>query len=202
MKKILSVMLLLSCLLTICSCSFIEDKLGGLFGGSASGLGAFEDAIKNSNASNVTVESVVETELGTLSSKIVVAYKADGSAVITYTYEKFNLIGEGADNEDKTTTTVTINRAADGTFSGDMPEGVDLSAAAASPALNLAPIKDAATINESSDVLTATVPAANTAEVFGSEFSKDVNLEISLNAGVLKFIELTFEGGSITYTYA
>ena len=83
-----------------------------------------------------------------------------------------------------------------------MPEGVDLSAAAASPALNLAPIKDAATINESSDVLTATVPAANTAEVFGSEFSKDVNLEISLNAGVLKFIELTFEGGSITYTYA
>lgn len=200
MKKILSVVLLLCCMLTVCSCSFIKDKLG-LGGKSATGTAVFEDAVKNCNASNVTVESIVETDLGPLTTTIVVAYKADGSAVITYTYEKFNLIGEGAEDEDKTTKTVTINRAADGTYTGDMPEGVDLTAATAAPALNLAPVKDAAVVNEANDVLTVTVPAANAAEVFGAEFSKDINLEVSLKSGALWTIELTFEGGSVTYTY-
>ena len=198
MKKILAVVLLLSCLFTVCSCSFIKDKFGKK---SETGIGAFETAIENSNASNVTVETKVDTDLGTLETTMVVAYKEDGSATITYTYEKFNLIGEGAENEEKTKKTVTINRAADGTYTGDMPEGVDLTSVTASAAINFESVKDAVAINEGNDVLTVLVPAANTAAVFGSEFSKDVNLEISLKDGALYVIDMTFEGGRITYTY-
>lgn len=198
MKKILSVVLLLGCLFSVCSCSFIEDKLG--IGGGATGLKAFENAIKDCNASNVSVVTVVETELGDLESTISVAYNQDGSALITYTYEEFNLV-DSATEDLKTVTTVTINRAADGTYTGDVPEGLDLAAVTASAAINFAPVKNDVVINESSDVLTVVVPSANTAEVFGSEFSKDVNLEISLKEGALFAIDLTFEGGRISYIY-
>lgn len=198
MKKILSVVLLLCCLLSVCSCSFIKDKLG--IGGSATGIKAFENAISECNASNVEIKSTTETELGALNDIIVVSYNEDGSAVITYTYERFN-DALSATEEEKTTTTVTINRAADGTYTGDMPEGVDLPSVTAAPAINLSAVKDAAVINDASDVLTVTVPAANTAEVFGSEFSKDVNLVISLRSGALFTIDLTFDGGKITFTY-
>ena len=198
MKKILSIMLLLSCLLTVCSCSFIQDTLG--IGGSATGIKAFENAIKNCNASNVDVKSVIETDLGSLTSTISVAYKEDGSAVVTYTEEKWN-DALSATEDLKTATTYTFNRAADGTYTGDIPEGLDLASVTAAPAINFDPIKGDAVINDASDVLTATVPAANTAEVFGSAFSKDVNLEISLRSGALDTVELTFEGGKITYTY-
>lgn len=198
MKKILSVILLLSCLLTVCSCSFIKDKFG--IGGAATGLKAFEDAIKNCNASNVDVKSVVETELGSLTSTIKASYKEDGSATITYTEEKWN-DALSATEELKTVKTYTFNRAADGTYTGDVPAGLDLASVTASAAINFDPIKDVAVINEASDVFTATVPAASTADVFGSAFSKDVNLEISLKTGVLNTIELTFEGGKITYVY-
>ena len=198
MKKILSVILLLSCLLTVCSCSFIKDKLG--IGGSATGIKAFENAIKDCNASNVDVKTVVETELGSLTSTIKATYREDGSAVITYTEEKWN-DALSATEDLKTVTTYTFNRAADGTYTGDVPEGLDFASITASAAINLASIEDAAVINEASDVLTVTVPSANTAEVFGSAFSKDVNLEISLKNGALYTIELTFEGGEITYIY-
>ena len=183
-------------MLTICSCSLFDNKED------TTGVGAFETAIANTNASNVKVKSEVETAIGKLTSEFSISYKADGSATIEYKYEKFNLIGEGAENEEKSVITGKVTRAADGTYSGDMPEGVDLSSVAASAALNLAPIKDSAVVSEVGDVLNVTVPAAKSAEVFGSALSYDAELEISIKNGVVTFIEITFESGKITYQYA
>ncbi len=200
MKKILSLVLIICCMLTVCSCSFINDKLGKGDAGATAGIGAFETAIENTNASGVEVKSEVETTRGKLTSEYSVSYKNDGSATIEYKYEKFNRIGEG--EGEKSVIEGTVVRAADGTYSGDVPEGLDLSSVTASAALNLDPVKDAAEINESGDVLKVAVSAANSSEVFGSAFSRDVALEIFIANGVVSQMKITFEGGIITYQYS
>ncbi len=200
MKKIISVILVICCMLTVCSCSAIKDKFGKK--GEDSLVAPFETAVANTNASNVIVNSEVETELGKLTSKLEVNFASDGSANIVYTYEKFNLIGEGAEDEIKSTVTCNIVRAADGTYSGDMPEGLDLSAVSAAPALKLEAVKDTAVVNEVGDVLTVAVSADVSAEVYGSALSYDSELEISIKNGAVSLMEITFEGGKITYQYA
>jgi hypothetical protein len=83
-----------------------------------------------------------------------------------------------------------------------MPEGLDLSAVAAAPALKLESVKDAAVVNEKGDVLTVAVPADVSAEVYGSALSYDSELEIFIKNGAVSLMEITFEGGKITYQYA
>lgn len=202
MKKILSIVLILCCMLAICSCSLF--KKGGDNddnGNTASGLEAFENAVAATNASYVKYDAEVETDLGKLTTSMTVSYNNDGSATITYAYDKFNSIDEGAADEIMSTVSGTILRAADGTYSGDVPEGLDVSGTAASPAINFAPVKDSAVVSEKGDVLTLTVPAANSAEVYGSAFSKDSTLEIFIKGGVVSLMEITFEGGVVTYQY-
>ena len=134
MKKILSIVLILGCMLALCSCGWIKDKLGmgGDDGSSVAGLETFESAIANTNASFVKMESKVTTDIGDLDSSITVTYNNDGSASIEYTYDKFNLIGEGAEDKLESIVNGTILRAADGTYSGDIPEGLDVSGVSAS----------------------------------------------------------------------
>ena len=207
MKKFLALLLLVSCVCMICSCSVIDGIKNKFTGnnngdeGEVTGVAAFTKAIEATNASNVIVEATTETALGQLSSTLEISFKADGSAVINYSMERFNEIGEGEVGEDKTTVTGTINRAADGSYSGDMISGIDLSSVSQGTAIDLSVVSSVAEINAAGDVLTVTVPAANTEAVFGSAFAKDVNLEISIQNGVVKFINMTFEGGSIEYTY-
>lgn len=189
-------------MLTVCSCSFIKDKFGGNKG-NADGpatVETFEAAVENTNAAGIIVKSEVETALGKLTSEFDIAYKADGSATVEYKCEKFNLIGEG--DEEKSVIEGTVVRAADGTYTGDVPEGLDLSSVNASAALNLDSVKDAAVINEAGDVLEVNVPSAKSAEVFGAEFSRDAVLEIFLANGVVSQMKITFEGGKITYQYS
>ncbi|MBQ3015387.1 MAG: hypothetical protein IJD79_01250 [Clostridia bacterium] len=200
MKKIISVILIVCCMLTVCSCSAIKNKFGKK--NENSPIAPFETAAANTNASNVIVDIEKETELGKLTSKLEVNFANDGSASIVYTYEKFNLIGEGAEDETKSTVTCNIVRAADGTYSGDMPEGLDLSAVSAAPALKLESVKDAAVVNEKGDTLTVAVPADVSAAVYGSALSYDSELEIFIKNGAVSLMEITFEGGKITYQYA
>ena len=201
MKKFLSIILVISCVCLICSCNTKKNNQDSNGGDLLVGVPAFEAAIANTNAKNVKVDSVTESDLGTLTSSLKVSYKEDGSAVIEYSFEKFNLIGEGAEDDLKTTYTGTINRSADGSYTGDMIEGLDLSSVSAGKALNLTPIKDDVTINSASDVLKATVSAADTAAVFGSAFPEDVELELSIKDKAVKQIKITFESGSVTYQY-
>ncbi len=191
MKKIISAILMLTCLAALCSCSL----LSGLFGG---GDTDFEKAIKNTNPSKVHMSASVETSLGTLVSEYEMIYNEDGSAVIKYSYEKFNEIGA---DEIKSTVRGTINRAADGTYSGDT-DGFDPSSITEGIALDISAIKeDAMTVNEAGDVLTALVAAEDTAAVFGSAYDKDVNLEITVLNEKVTHIELSYEGASISCRY-
>ncbi len=203
MKKIFSVILVLTCIFALFSCElpFGGGKNNGGNGGGDTpvGVAAFNDAIANTNAANVIVESVVNSELGELNSRYDIVYNEDGSATITYEYEKFNLItGEDSGNELKSKFNGVVTRNADGSYTGDMGE-VDLSGVTAGFKVDLSSLE--VTINEAGDVLTATVPAANTQAVLGSAFSEDIALEVTIEGGAVKQIALTFASGSVTYNY-
>jgi hypothetical protein len=170
-----------------------------IFGNKSGDIAAFTEAIANTNPKNVVVDAVVSTAYGDLKSSITVNYKDDGSAVITYSTEKFNAIGEGAADEIKSTYAGTIVRAADGTYSGDV-NNIDVSGVTAGFKVNVEAMKDYA-INEAGDVLTAKVAAADTEAVLGAAYSKDVTVVISINEGVVELVDLTFEGGSVSYKY-
>ena len=187
MKKIISIVLVLTCLLALASCD--------LFGGSN---GAFQTAIDNTNPKDIIVDASVETELGDLTSSFEIHFNDDGSAVIEYTTEKFNKIGEG-DGELKSTIAGTITKAADGTYSGDT-EAVDVSGIVAGAKIDVSAMKDY-TVNEAGDVLTANVAAADTAAVLGSALSYDVVVKISLAGDAIEYIDITFDGGFIKYSY-
>ncbi len=201
MKKIISFLLLICCIVTVCSCDMVDgvkDKVNQITGKAT--VADFEAAIANTNASSVVIETVSKTALGDLKSKFEVYFKADGSATVKCSYEKFNLIGEGDPEDIKSTVLTTVYRNADGSYSEDI--GVDLSSVTAAAALNLSAVKDAAVINEAGDVLSVTIPATKTAEVLGVNFAYDVDLEISIRNGVISFMKLNYTGGSATYQYA
>lgn len=199
MKKILSLILVITCFGLLMSCDMLSSITGGGNDG-AKGIDAFVTAIENTNPKNITVDIEVETSLGELTSKYTVNYNDDGSAVITYTTEKFNAIGEGAEDELKSTVTGTVTKNADGTFTGDT-NGVDVSGVTAGFKLDVKKMKDTATINENNTVLTATVAAADTEAVLGTAYDKDVTVVIAIENGVVELIDLTFEGGSVSYKY-
>ncbi len=188
MKKIISVILLCACLAALCSCNLFGNKLSD-----------FEKAIENNNPSKIYVATSVETELGALASSYEVVYNDDGSAVIKYSYDKFNEIGA---DEIKSTVKGTINRSADGQYSGDMDGTFDPASVSNGVALNISALKeDAVEINEAGDVLKTTVAAADTSAVFGTSYAKDVNLEITISDGKVTYIEISYEGASITCRY-
>ena len=131
MKKLLSIILVLACLGALVSCD--------LFGG---GVSAFEKAIDNTNPDNVIVNATVETALGELNSEFNIHFNEDGSATIEYSTDKFNKIGEGEDGELKSTVTGTIEKSADGTYSGDT-EDVDVSGIVGGVKIDVSAMKDA-----------------------------------------------------------
>ncbi|MBE6537489.1 MAG: hypothetical protein E7673_06000 [Ruminococcaceae bacterium] len=202
MKKILSIILLMSCLLCICSCDTVDkvkDKITGK-DDETEGFANFESAIAAASASAVVVEVKTVTKLGELNSKYEVYFSEDTSATIKYYYERFYEIGEGPADEIIEKVEGTVYRDKDGNYSEDV--GIDVSAIAAATALNIAPLKSTASINEAGDVLKVTVPKISTANILGSQFASDVELEMVLRNGKLSTMKLTSATRVISYTYA
>ena len=203
MKKILSIILLLSCLLCVCSCNTVDKVKDKITGDDdveeVDAFTKFENAIAAASASAVEIDVVTVTALGELKAEYEVIYNADGSAVINYSYERFYELGEGPADEIIETVTGTIYRDKNGNFSET--NGVDASAVTAAGAFDISSFKSSAVINEAGDVLTVTVPKANTQSVFGSEFASDVQLEMILVSEKLASMTLTYNGGSISYKF-
>ena len=204
MKKIIAILLVLTCLMGFAACNKDETPDDNNNDGNnteTATVATFTDAIANTDPKVAIITAEVSTTLGELNSRYEIAYNDDGSAVITYTYEKFNSLEEGAANELKTTYTGTVNRAADGTYTSD-DELPDLSSVTAGVALDLTKL-DASkiTINEKGDVLEATVAKADTEKVFGTAFSVDLTLRISLADGKVELVNIDYEGGKIVCQY-
>ena len=206
MKKILSIILLLSCLLGIMACGTVSEVIGGDDNEEEEEVDSFtkfENAIAAASASAVELDVVTNTALGELVSSYEIFYNADGSAVVNYSYQRFYEIGEGAANETVETVSGTVYRDKDGKLSGDTTASLDLSAVTAAAAFEISSFRSVALINEAGDVLTVRVPKTSTANVFGVEFGGDVDFEMILINDKLASMTLTSsDGSSMSYKYS
>ena len=203
MKKILCLILLMSCLLSVCSCQAVDkvkDKITGGSDETTEGFANFEKAIAAASSSAVVVTVKTITVLGNLDAQYEVYFAEDNSATIKYSFERFYEIGEGPDGETVETKSGTVYRDKDGKYSEDI--GVDLSAVTAAAALNIAPLRSTANVNEAGDVLTASVPKIATTDIFGTQFGSDAELKIVLRNGCLSTMSIKAADREINYTYA
>lgn len=206
MKKILALILVVSCVFALGSCKLVKKIFGKDVDDAPTAneadIAPIQAKIDASvpETANVTVN--FKSTLGTLESAYVVTYNTDGSATVNYTYEKFNQVGESKDFKTEFVGETTIG--ANGELT-NAPEGI-----AAVEALTFDITLDASKLHYAtvtSGILDAVVKAENTLAILGVELGVDAKLVISIGTlGVSSIaISYTTEGGTVeiisTYTY-
>ena len=205
MKKILALILVVSCVFSLGSCKLVKK----IFGKddetpvvNATDITPIQEKIDASVPETATVTVNFKTALGELNSKYIVTYNTDGSATVNYTYEKFNAVGE-ADTAKTQLEGETVISA-----TGELSTPVQGIAAveALTFDINLDPTKIySATVT--SGILNAVVKAENTLAVLGVELGVDVNLVVTVGALGISSVAISYvtEDGTVeiisTYTY-
>ena len=224
MKKILALILIVSCIFTLCSCGLFKknddnnDNDNGsnntqTGGDNNSGnetpaidvaaIAAIQAKIDASKPVTADITVTLEAALDDLLSEYNVTYNDDGTATVVYTYEKFNTFDEDSD-EYKSSYSGTVTVGADGTVSGDIGTA---SVEALTFDINLGTSK-LATAEVVAGVLTATVKAANTASILGVNLGSDASIVVSTNASGVSFIAISYISAAgpveiiATYTYS
>ena len=183
MKKILIVMLALTCALAMFSCGDKSVSLDGF-----------------KKASNNTAPTVVNVsvEVGGLASNFKTTYAADGSFVIDYSYELFN---SSSSESDKSTIVGQVTCDKDGNYSdGGALTGTTAVATGAKLAFNSNKMENV-TVSKDGNVLSATVKAANTKAVLGIEIATDVTLVVTKAADKIVSYSMEFDKTTITCSY-
>ena len=206
MKKILALILVVSCVFALGSCKLVKKIFGKDVDDAPTAneadIAPIQAKIDASvpETANVTVN--FKSTLGTLESAYIVTYNTDGSATVNYTYEKFNQVGESKDFKTEFVGETTIG--ANGELT-NAPEGI-----ASVEALTFDITLDASKLHYAtvtSGILDAVVKAENTLAILGVELGVDAKLVISIGTlGVSSIsISYTTEGGTVeiisTYTY-
>ena len=224
MKKILALILIVSCIFTLCSCGLFKknddnnDNDNGSNNTQTGGddnsgnetpaidvaaIAAIQAKIDASKPVTADITVTLEAALDDLLSEYNVTYNDDGTATVVYTYEKFNTFDEDSD-EYKSSYSGTVTVGADGTVSGDIGTA---SVEALTFDINLDASK-LATVDIVAGVLTATVKAANTASILGVNLGSDASIVVSTNASGVSFIAISYISAAgpveiiATYTYS
>ena len=204
MKKILALILVLSCVFAMSSCKLLKKKTkeeAPEFDREA--VAAVQAKIDASVPETAKVTVTYKSTLGTLNSEYNVFYNVDGTASVTYSYEKFNSPAD-ASADFKTTYSGETVVNADGTLTGN-PEGI-ASVEALTFDINLDPSKiyDATV---SYGVLEAIVKAENTQAVLGVNIGADVKVIVTTGSLGVTSVAISYvaDSGSVeivaTYTY-
>ena len=224
MKKILALILIVSCIFTLCSCGLFKknddnnDNDNGSNNTQTGGddnsgsetpaidvaaIAAIQAKIDASKPVTADITVTLEAALDDLLSEYNVTYNDDGTATVVYTYEKFNTFDEDSD-EYKSSYSGTVTVGADGAVSGDIGTA---SVEALTFDINLDTSK-LATVEVVAGVLTATVKAANTASILGVNLGSDASVVVSTNASGVSFIAISYISAAgpveiiATYTYS
>ena len=207
MKKIIALILLVSCIFTLCSCGLfkkddsndkvddnttdvkpdqdVNDDTPKVDVAAVAAIQAKIDASKPV-AADITV--TLDAVLDNLYSEYNVTYNQDGTATVVYAYEKFNSLEDDAD-EYKSTYTGTVTVLADGTVSDELGGTASVEALTFDIGLDTAKLETAQVV---SGVLTATIKAANTASVLGVNLGSDASVVVSTNASSVVFIAISY----------
>ena len=159
----------------------------------------FKAAMDNTAPERIVINTkTVSVGLGELEGTYSVTYNEDGSAVIKYTYEKWNTIstdGSPISPDAKSNASGTVTKNADGTYTDpDFTGGAEVAVLS----LNLDAISKGYTLSEDGSTLSATVIKGNTEAVFGTAFGYDVQLKIVKGVSAIESISLEYVNGNDT----
>ncbi len=190
MKKILALILALTCAFALFACG--DDETGAVYTEDAA---EFITAFGATNPASVNVTVTADTAEGTLTSTYTTVYTAGKISEITYSIETI----PGIDStEDIVVLTGTVTCDASGNYSDG---GVIASKLGAT---NIKFDYDSNKINNftiDGNVLSITVAAADTEAVIGYAISSDAVVTVTKGDGQIKFVTLSYDGVSIVCQY-
>lgn len=189
MKKIVALVLALALCFALASC---KNGKGG-----SVNIDEFKNAIAATVLDSAKIEVTQVNDLlpeTPLTAVYDIDYEDDGSATVDFTYTLYNELG--AENI-TSTHTGSARIAPDGTVTGDSV-GANVTSVA-SVSFNLDQ-KKMSSCTASMGILTAKIPAANTASVLGVEIGADVVLTISISGGVVAASTVSYTVNGIYHT--
>ena len=200
MKKIISLLLLIGCILSLASCDILFPTPGGANGGTdlvvdiPAAILNVQSKIDNADPDIVDISVVLKSALGDLNGEYNVVYTEDGNALITYSYELFNTF-------DDNSLTDEIKSSYEGSVlvPSDELESSELGGFAAVEAVSFAIKLDESKMDSVVAVagtLSFTVKAADTESVLGVKLVSDAKVVISTGTNGVTSIAITYVSAS------
>ncbi len=194
MKRIIAIILAFAMLFALASCGQKGD------GTKTVDLTEFKNAVSATAPTAVKVEVTQKNDFlpdVPLTATYNIEYASDGSATVNFEYTLYNEIDE--EETDLTTTyTGAASIAPDGTVTGDKVGGTVTSVASVNFNLDESKMTSTASLG----ILTARIPAANTAAILGTAIDADVTLTLSTANGVVVGATLSYTLGGSEYEIA
>lgn len=192
MKKLIAILLAVTCALALVSCSPTNTKPNG--DGTAKGdLSLFTNALKTVSPKTSTVRTTLTSDLGTLNGTFEISYAGDDRATVTYEVEQFNEIDDttaDTDFEPKSTKKGTITYE-DGKYTTS--DGVTREFALATELkLNLDAEKMTYSIEDGNTTLKATVESKNTKDILGTQIDAEVVLTVKRNSTTITSVTISY----------
>ena len=166
-------------------------------------LSEINAAIANTAPSTAVITTSLNSDYGKLEGCFTVTYNADGSSVIAYSYEQFNEVSaENSGKPMKETVSGNVTVDKNGNVSGGVGENV-VALSAIAFALDVDKLE-----NEKIEggVFSATVLAANTASVLGTDIGYDTLVVMTTSGGKVTSVALSYTlpvgKASISCTYS
>ena len=179
MKKIIAILLVISCIFVFAACQ-PNDKDGGKDNQNSMSVSEVQAKIDASVPSGAKVTVVLESSLGDLNGTYDIVYNEDGTATVQYSYELFKPFVEGSfDSEIKTTYAGVTTVASDGTVTDELGGIASVQAVTFDIHLDESKLDSVSVI---AGALSAKIKAADTAAVLGVAFASDVELVVTVGS--------------------
>ena len=190
MKKILALILVLTCAFTLFACG--DDEVTAVYSEEAA---EFITAFGATEITSLNVTVTTEIADGTLTATYTTVYNDDGTTSITYSIETIPGIDSA---EDLVVLTGTVTSDAQGNYS----DGGEIAAmlGAKNPTFDYDSNK-ITTFEVDGNVLAVTVPAADTQAVIGYAIESDALVTVTKADGQITSVTLSYTGVSVVCQY-
>ena len=204
MKKIIAFLLVMCCVLALAACGGGKDPTDEVGVDNSQAISDIQSAFDASAPDVADITVVLKSSLGDLNGSYNIVYNEDGTATVTYSYEKFNSFEDGAD-EVKSTFSGTTTVAADGTVTDSLGGTASVEAITFDIQLDESKLSS---VVAGAGALNAKVKAADTKAILGVEIGYDVDLVISSGKLGVTSVAISYNSASgpveiiAVYTYA
>ena len=192
MNKIIAFLLVVCCVFMLAACDGGNKTPDDVVDNSQA-ISDLQTALDASAPAKADITVVLKSSLGDLNGSYDVVFNEDGTATVTYSYEKFNSFEDGASSEIKSTYTGTTTVAADGTVTDSLGGVASVEAISFNIQLDESKLSS---VTAGAGAISAKVKAADTKAILGVEIGYDVDLVISSGKLGVTSVAISYESAS------